>query len=68
MLAIVVYSNYVVGTVRQETAMFYQYHAANKTAGYSGYVVYAGAVGELWPCNSGYWMIPGTWEYDWDNR
>jgi len=48
--------------------MFYQYHAANKTAGYSGYVVYAGAVGELWPCNSGYWMIPGTWEYDWDNR
>ena len=50
--------------------MDYIYYPANRVAGYSGFVVYANmrGPGELWPCNSGYWMIPGTFEDDWDNR
>jgi hypothetical protein len=45
--------------------MFYDYFAANKTAGYSGFVVY-GAHGKNASCS--YWMIPNTFEYDWDNQ
>lgn len=41
------------------------YFAANRTAGYSGFVIYW--TGEI-TCNTSYWMVPGTWEYDWDNR
>jgi hypothetical protein len=40
------------------------------TAGYSGFVRY-GRDYPYWekePCNTSYWMIPGTYEYDWDNR
>jgi hypothetical protein len=46
--------------------MFHDYFAANRTAGYSGFVVYG-----AWPslvASCSYWMIPGTWEYDWDNQ
>jgi hypothetical protein len=49
--------------------MFHDYFAANRTAGYSGFVVYVAprGTGFLIPSTS-YWMIPGTWEYDWDNQ
>ena len=43
----------------------FQYFPASYTAGYSGFVVYY--CGGL-ECNVSYWMIPGTWEHDWDNR
>lgn len=42
----------------------FAYFPANRTAGYSGFVVYG-------PANSNmvsYWMIPGTFFDDWDNR
>ena len=46
--------------------MFY-YHRPIWAAGYSGFVVYTrtDARDEV---AASYWMIPGTWEYDWDNR
>jgi hypothetical protein len=47
--------------------MFHDYFAANRTAGYSGFVVY-GAYLYLINSPCSYWMIPGTWEYDWDNQ
>ena len=41
------------------------YYRSNRTAGYSGFVLYySGPIA----ANVCFWMIPGTWEDDWDNR
>ena len=40
------------------------YYASNSVAGYSGWVMY-GYEGQLSHC---YWMVPGTFFDDWDNR
>lgn len=40
------------------------YLEAMQVAGYSGWVIY----GDLDSPSHSYWMIPGTFEYDWDNR
>ena len=45
------------------------YFAGNKTAGYSGYVLYwYQTVPVSVSCNVSFWMVPGTWEFDWDNQ
>jgi hypothetical protein len=41
------------------------YLAGSVTAGYSGYVVYYSCNDQS---NVSIWMIPGTWELDWDNQ
>jgi hypothetical protein len=43
-----------------------QYFAASPVAGYSGFVLY-GVSHEI-PLNASYWMVPGTFFDDWDNR
>lgn len=49
----------------------FTYLPANKVAGYSGWVVYTVYRGingaETGPSHS-IWMIPGTFEDDWDNQ
>ncbi len=41
------------------------YYPASWCAGYSGFVYY-GYDGKV--ANHSYWMIPGTFFHDWDNR
>jgi len=38
-------------------------YPAIRTAGYSGFVIYGYATPSC-----GYWMVPGTFEHDWDNH
>ena len=61
----------VVVAAKQGAAMYsFIYFQPQWTAGYSGFVRY-GRDYPYWenePCNTSYWMIPGTYEYDWDNR
>lgn len=46
----------------------YSYFAANRVAGYSGFVAYSYSADTHYnDALASYWMIPGTWEYDWDN-
>ena len=40
------------------------YYAANRTAGYSGFVLYSDSQG----FNVSVWMVPGTFFDDWDNK
>jgi hypothetical protein len=47
--------------------MRHQYLEANATAGYSGFVVYWRNNVDQEPSSS-VWMIPGTFEHDWDNQ
>jgi hypothetical protein len=42
----------------------YHYFKAIKTAGYSGFVLYVPGSGDV---VVSYWMVPGTFFYDWDN-
>jgi hypothetical protein len=41
------------------------YLRSNRTAGYSGFVLYYAVEGAQ---AQSIWMVPGTWEDDWDNR
>lgn len=46
--------------------MFY-YMKANRTAGYSGFVLYVHPT-SVNPADRCVWMVPGTFFDDWDNR
>lgn len=65
MLAIVLPDLYVCIHRKHRGFAMYTYLEPIWTAGYSGFVVYWN--GAYNASNSG-WMIPGTFEYDWDNR
>jgi len=43
----------------------FTYLKSNRTAGYSGFVVYNNDGGFK---NNSYWMVPGTFFDDWDNK
>lgn len=45
----------------------FTYLKSNKTAGYSGFVLYAASVWTK-PEFMSVWMIPGTFFDDWDNQ
>jgi hypothetical protein len=46
----------------------HNYLAASRTAGYSGFVIYWPTINTLKSTMCLVWMIPGTFEHDWDNR